>query len=474
MLALICWFCLNLHSSSSPIVVQAQQDTEVKWTPNEDSEAPLPLSQNQRQQLHQLEQTIRQSPDPQGTLVQAAQANGMDPNDLVNLLQRNHEAMVQAGDIPASGGGGGGRRPSMNVWKAFSGLGVVLSSAAKSNPKTFSLFTVSLFCVIYMSIMTPRTGLVLSSNRGVISKGATTIFAPPTSYLYQLVDSTKVRQKDTTYKLAFPLSSLSSISTGPADGSKDGTAILHKLNKQSKKLFKQAVSVQLTLNPRNDDEEDDNEEDDAEEGGILQQVYFSNAQRVLDEGEFTEWIEPEDSIRMLQGENQDAVLVVKGMGDYGRYGLLFLRPVERKETMDKIEVVYSTLRGSHFDSQLHIAIEKNSIDGDSVQLSVDLITPKKGRTISKGRAKAIVQSLAASMAQSIQTRASQALARRSQSARYQGNAKARATERRQTRHRLEKEIEEMNVERRRRWQRTNPNSGSYRPSNIRQQSPNNC
>ena len=78
-------------------------EMEATWTPNEsdqESGGPLPLSMNQRQELLKLEQAIRSSPDPQATLLKVAEANQMDPNDLVNLLNRNRQ------DMQGAGGGG--------------------------------------------------------------------------------------------------------------------------------------------------------------------------------------------------------------------------------------------------------------------------------------------------------------------------------------------------------------------------------
>ena len=58
---------------------------DAKWSPNDEGGAgPLPLSQNQRDQLFQLEEAIVTSPDPQGTLMKIAESNGMGPRELVD------------------------------------------------------------------------------------------------------------------------------------------------------------------------------------------------------------------------------------------------------------------------------------------------------------------------------------------------------------------------------------------------------
>ena len=74
---------------SSCCVHIVHAETEIKWTPNEPDahrqaaaaqsggagSGPLPLSQQQRQQLLQLDQVIATSANPQETLQQAAAAN---------------------------------------------------------------------------------------------------------------------------------------------------------------------------------------------------------------------------------------------------------------------------------------------------------------------------------------------------------------------------------------------------------------
>jgi hypothetical protein len=153
--------------------------TDVTWTPNDDREAPLPLSSNQMQQLAQLENVIMTAPDPEATLNQAAEANGMDPLDLLDLLERNHKSMEEAGILPAAGGGGA---PSgmRNKWKLVTSLGVVIAQTASKNPRAFSLLVTTLLLITYAAISAPRNGLVLSSSRGLISKGPTTVWNPPT------------------------------------------------------------------------------------------------------------------------------------------------------------------------------------------------------------------------------------------------------------------------------------------------------
>jgi hypothetical protein len=122
---------------------------ETKWTPNPDDEGgPLPLSQAQREQLLQLEQAIVSSPDPQATLEKVAEANGMDPQDLVNMLQRNRQDMRGATRIVKAW--------PQTILKVLSSLGLLLSQTAGRNPRMFSLTVMALLLLIHVLIAAPR------------------------------------------------------------------------------------------------------------------------------------------------------------------------------------------------------------------------------------------------------------------------------------------------------------------------------
>lgn len=73
---------------------------EASFTPAPDkdtgsTDGPLPLSQNQRNQLLQLDQQIAQSPNPQETLKKVAESNGMSSDELGSLLMRNRSKTIQ-------------------------------------------------------------------------------------------------------------------------------------------------------------------------------------------------------------------------------------------------------------------------------------------------------------------------------------------------------------------------------------------
>ena len=86
---------------ASALLVRSAFGLEATFTPAEgqgaqDAGGPLPQSQNQRDQLLQLEDAILNSPNPQETLIEVAKANSMQPQDLVDLLQRNRADMEMA------------------------------------------------------------------------------------------------------------------------------------------------------------------------------------------------------------------------------------------------------------------------------------------------------------------------------------------------------------------------------------------
>lgn len=73
---------------------------EATWTPNpedEDGGGPLPQSSRQRQQLVQLENAIRNSPDPAATLKHVAATKGLSPQDLASMLERNRRDVEMTG-----------------------------------------------------------------------------------------------------------------------------------------------------------------------------------------------------------------------------------------------------------------------------------------------------------------------------------------------------------------------------------------
>jgi hypothetical protein len=426
---------------------------------------------NQRQQLLQLQDTIGSSPNPNDTLVQVAEANGMSPQDLVNMMDKNYRdlqqdpSLAQPSTIPKT------------IMKLTTSLGVIISQAAKKSPQTFTVLATTLLIVLYTLVALPRTGLVLSSSRGLLSRGPTTLAAPPVKYLQRLVNSPRletrklgIKTKKTKWDDLFL--------------DKDGVEI-HKLPRKSE--LTQAFTAQLSVtadalleqfNVVADDQEVADEDEDQvlqNHRGEILELLFEHAATMLSTRQLTEFVHdtPLPKLRFVAsgGRQKHGILVVPGLGNWGRYGLVYSQVSRQLDSDLESSLTFSTLKGSHFDGQLHVSIQKYR---GKIVIRAHLVVPKKGRKINKKLASYLVQSLAESLATSSERRAQQALARRSQSSRFQGKAHRRATQRRQTRFEKEKEIEEMSLDRRRKWQRSNPDAGRYRPSGDRQRSPNNC
>lgn len=444
--------------------------TEIEWTPNDDAaNAPLPLSMNQRQQLLQLQDAISSSPNPNDTLVQVAEANDMSPQDLVNMMDKNNRDLQQDPSLA---------QPSTlprTIMKLTTSLGVIVSQAAKKSPQTFTVLATVCLIVLYTLIAVPRTGLVLSSSRGLLSKGPTTLAAPPVKYLQRLVDSPRLETRKISIKTK-------KTKWDDLFLKRDGVEI-HKLPRKSEltQAFTAQVSVTADALLKQFKVADDQEQEDDDQ--VLQnnreeiiELLFEHAATMLSTRQLTEFVQdtPLPKLRFLAsggGRQKHGILVVPGLGNWARYGLVYLQVSRQLESDLDSSLTFSTFKGGHFDGQLHVSIQKYR---GKIVVRAHLVVPKKGRKINKKLASRLVQALAESLATSSERRAQQALARRSQSSRFKGKAHRRANERRRTRFEKEKEIEEMSDDRRRKWQRSNPDAGRYRPSGDRQRSPNNC
>ena len=172
------------------------------------------------------------------------------------------------------------------------------------------------------------------------------------------------------------------------------------------------------------------------------------------------------------------------MGDWGRYGIQPLCVSYKEDSPNLKSVVYHTLKGGHFDGEIKFQVElEGDIDQDhnnndkntqsecNVIVSVTLLIPKKGRSLKPKLASKMVSILAESIASSGIMEAKQILSRKLQSTLYRGRARNKAAEKRHVAFENMKMMEEMAEERRRRWQRSNPDAGRYRPSGDRMRSP---
>jgi uncharacterized protein (UPF0548 family) len=439
--------------------------TEVKYTPNEQDDGPLPLSQSQRQQLLQLEQAIAQSLDPQATLLQVAEANNMDPQDLVDMLERNRRDLAAGGDAPRQ----------LVAWpqqvlKLLGSIGVILSQAASKNPKVFSTLTLSLLCLIYVGIMAPRTGLLVSSNSGFLSRGHTTWFLPPTRYVDRFLESHHYAEKGFSVKEK-------KLHLGDLELSGDDNCVqwLDKFGRTS--ALKVAATSRVTIRSSNYiphgllDGEEDTEDDAVHE--FVTSIVFEQAVNILSSRRFTEFT---DSMIRFQSSHdkrqRSAVLVIPSSGDWGRFGLQPLRVTHQSEDETCIDLTYSTLKGGVFDGQIQFSAKQ--VESGDVVLQVSILIPRKSRKLGEKLSIRLVKTLSDSIERSILTEAKKLMARQVQGKRFKEKAKSRASERRHFRFEKEKQLEEMAEDRRRRWQRTNKDTGRYRPSGHRMKSPNNC
>ena len=147
----------SLHHHHSHVCASALEAT---WTPaetNPEEAGPLPLSQNQRQQLLQLDQHISSASNPTEALQQVAASNNMDPNELYQLLMRNRQDMQMAG-------GGGGSKSAMarhtlprKLLTLIQTVAVLILSYARVHPQRFSIVLMSLCMIFFLLYSAPRS-----------------------------------------------------------------------------------------------------------------------------------------------------------------------------------------------------------------------------------------------------------------------------------------------------------------------------
>jgi hypothetical protein len=433
--------------------------------PNESSEEPsLPLSMKQRQQLKQLEQVIVQSPDPEGTLKKAAESNGLSAQDLAAMIQKNsndlqeNPSLAQPTTIP---------KASMKIFATFSTL---IIQKARKNPKSFTLTMVTLFLLLYTTFTIPRTGLHTSNKQGLLSKGPTCWTDPPQRYLQHLVDVNSLAESSFSIK---------SKKTKWDDLAleKDGVEI-HTLSRKSPLKFAASSRLSLKVDSfiQDEYEGDDDEEEtekEMEREGILELLYETCA-NLLSSREFTETPSKKLHLRVVSAAESEkmGIIAVPGLGDFGRVGLLYWQATHQMASEKDLKLTLTTLKSrGFFDGQIQLHVQRFRT---KIYVTAHLCIPKGGRKIPKKMASTLVQALAESVVNSASQRTKQTLARRSVSRSYKSASNLRAKERRHSRFEREKLTEEMSEDRRRKWQRQNPDAGRYKPSGHRLQSPNNC
>lgn len=402
------------------LLAVARSEEEVKWTsnPNDDG-GPLPLSTKQREELTQLEQAIMSSPDPQATLQQVAASNNMTPQELAGMLQRNHADMAQQGNR------------SLLSTNPIVKLVSLVASRMKQHPKvSTAIVTIALFVLYLRLIEIPRSGIAISTSRSFVSKGPTTLLSPPNRFVEKLMEGIDETNLNVDERL-FDQLEIPEVDEGK----------VKKIPKRAK-LWKRAFVAEERISLQGLDEH-------------AEEILLDQASRLLsDPSSLVEWI---PSVRLSVDEDK-AMLVYPGMGDYGRYALI---PFLITEQSDQ-QLVFSTTMGSYFDGQIIVEIENTT-----VRVSMIVVRGRAPPT-------SFLQDMARSIAKSLQARTRQVVARRSQSERYRASSEAYTAKRRHQRDEKARAIEEMAADRRRRWQRQNPNSGHYRPSGDRMKSPNNA
>mmetsp|Transcript_101191 Transcript_101191/g.205323 ORF Transcript_101191/g.205323 Transcript_101191/m.205323 type:complete len:541 (+) Transcript_101191:218-1840(+) len=514
----------NNHGTPMPAMVSAEM--EATWTPNEDEGPAMPLSMNQRQQLVQLQQAISNSPDPNGTLQQVAQSNNMSPNDLYEMIEKNARDLQQDPALlselqqfsQSNGGGGRGIGNSIpkTLLKMVAALGMAIRQAAHQNPRAFSITAVAALLVFYTLLAIPRTGLQISSGRNILtlSSGPTTVFSPPDAYLHKLIGKTAFSAIGTSPKLSIktPKNDWDDLlkpmireltAKGPSgigggdddDEARHGRVETHKLGRKHE--LKQAITAQFVLEPDTLLKEfplgETVEELAAERDNILDMLY-SNAAGLLAERNLSEFsaataTKARERLRLVcggddgdDGSNDFGVVVVPGLGNLGRHGLVFWRATS--ETSQKVSstnpsststLTLTTLKGKgFFDGQIHFDVRKIPQHDGLLLVQVSLAVPRGGRKLSAKTGDKLVEAMARSVVLSASRRTKQRLSRQMQGRRFKDVGSRRATDRRNTRFERERLLEEMATDRRRRWQKSNPDAGRYRPSGDRMRSPNNC
>ncbi len=493
---------LSLCGNSSAI--------EASFTPAPDkdtgsTDGPLPQSQNQRNQLLQLDQMIAQSPNPQETLQKVAESNNISAEELGSLLMRNRRDMQMAnGGGGGVGGGGGGLADSLprKMIRLLNTLFLLGFKSASAHPRSASIMALLFLSTTYVLISVPRSGIVLSSRNGLLSSGHTTFLSPPAKYLSKYVSRVPYASSLPKDVKAGTLSRLfadeDEISGDEGSGTTQDGVHVRKLTKSEKKKLSFAATArkeipfailvpseeELTLMHEDkiskvgDDEqsmEDVLEIIENEAWDHAVELAFTSACRILSKRRYSEYIAtPSNRLRIYSQpssgtRNDVAALVMKSMGDCNRFGIQPLRLCSEYDSDNEKTVGYYTLKGGQFDGELKFSINRIHGDDDDeprLVVSVTLLIPSRGRKIKSRLASKMLALLSESIATSSITEAKQILSRELQSTIYRGRAKTRAAEKRHTAYENMRKMEEMAEERRRRRQRSNPNTGRYRPTGI--------
>ena len=504
--------CLVMMFVFSPLVVSA---VEIKWTPAPDENKGDTYSVQDRQMLLQLDQQISSSSNPQDSLQRIADSNGIDPNQLQDILMENRKFFQHNN---GGGGGGGGaissvpREPlTTMLLKAIAGVFMGSWKIANKYPRA----STTLFMVVCVSLWiawnAPRNGVVLDSGG---NRGPTTLLVPPRSYMenrllesawWKVDEPSCVSQPIERREVWRQLEEARTLEKGNKDTETylEGDVLWNsdfpKKIRASGKLLKAAYLervVELDLVLPDQESEVDRMADEL----LLQQFLQGQAQRLLrDSPQLTEFVlEPRMRFLPSQIDPDFGVWMVTGLGRWGAIGYLpvLLERADENWKYDKsanqsvlASLVLTTLPGSYWEGQafyVRVVKRETNIGNQRPVVVVQVAWVAAGRSSGAGKRRPppillpktvvnrILESLCSSLRTSLAMRTQQAWARQAQSARVASRAKLSADERRQTRASRERQLEEMAAERRRRRFAQNPNQGRYRPSGERMRSPNNA
>jgi hypothetical protein len=434
------------------------------------------------------------------------------------------------------------------VWTALTTVTSLVGRIVAHHPRWATLLVATLMCVWYVScVAIPSTGCTWSTGprQAWRTKGATTLWSPPLSHVQDLVNTmplpttswASLHDDEDEIWSSFSPDRLYNVLQAN-DGSttiQDGVTWHNtRTSNKKKRRFQKAVTTQVTRVLSNPDVASLSMDDTARDSYQQQQseLYLMYATQILHNLDLTEFASlesdqdtrstshrghsPRDKLilvadrRLPFGEDeawhddsnehepqvstsnpspcQAAILVVPGLGDWSRYGLLPLLAWPLYDDDDKsVSLRLTVAPGGHWDGDLVVSVtilptpsneseEDESLDDSlSVQVRVTLLARAGKGCVAPTRAMAttLTRALARSVSTSLHQRVGMVQTRSRQSHTLQSATRQFALTKRGHRSRLERQMEEMAVERRRKWQRRNPSGVSnYRPSGERQRSPN--
>mmetsp|Transcript_1844 Transcript_1844/g.1754 ORF Transcript_1844/g.1754 Transcript_1844/m.1754 type:complete len:556 (-) Transcript_1844:30-1697(-) len=490
---------------------------------------PLPLSQNLRDQIGELDRIISASENPEETLRMVAESNQMDPNELVQMINHNRRDQQGYDDVSQSNNS---FSLSRKILSSLFQL-VFVAPFRKIPPRYWILLPIAL----YITIQAPRTGLEFVGPDSS-SPRWTTLLEPPSTYLHSsmerhyqpLFDHPTTQINDNSSNLSQRLQLLQSQTKtttattvtkknkkkeAQKNNHEDGVQVYKDLSipkedtkkKKKKKAKKNSntqqqvvisakynVDIKDLMSLLNKDDTNEKEEDKIANVHVAMSQLMMAARTIFSSrriSEYTSSSSYKTNIVTCQDDDESAVWILPQLGRLNRYAIQPLTlTCEKVKEMNSnegqegiIENVESCFIGYTVVSNGNSLLKDGTqldfcctwTKDDTAQVRVTLAFPNKTTMIegeqilSNG-----IDVLCQSISKSIALQAKQTLTRKMQSRTFQTHARARATEKRHLRYDKMVKLEDMAEKRRRRWQRNNPDAGHYRPSGVRQLSPKNC